>query len=102
MGSRLHIKLIDVLNHPLLSVQLSASELVEPDLEDGEPVPPILETHAIVQSGGTSPELFGFDYETYRGEVTLSKDWNYFRDEGHHKALLRWLFEHSIPFTVIH
>ena len=44
---------------------------------------------------------YTFDVVSYNSKVTLEKDFNFFRDEKRHSELMRCLFEHSVPFTVL-
>lgn len=95
MGSRIHIKLTELLQNPEIRVDLKT---------DHEPLAEVtFNSPYQEEEGGELPPLITtFDYTVYQGVVTLEKDFNYFRHEEQNSALMRMLYEHTVCFTVVH
>lgn len=91
MGSRLYIALNNIVGEPDIEVTLRTERF-----EDGGLAATALVTFTRL---GAS---YGMDVYTTSSGAELSLDFNFFRPPEEHSEFMRALFEHSIPFRVMH
>lgn len=98
MGTRISIELKGLLNCP--EIKLAFEAIVHKGQDDTEPdtVDQSVEVSFGENIGATQ---YWFDVVSHNSKVTLERDFNFFRDEERHRALMWSLFAYSVPFTVI-
>lgn len=108
MGSRLNISLQQLLGHPNIEVRLFCEEHKDDETQGGGTTR-IEYAEVKVKSSNevVYPDFkFIFDSHTYKGETTLSCDWNWFwypNDPDHYsRKIMHMLYEYSVSFTVHH
>ncbi len=100
MGSRIHIKLASLINNPNIKIDIR-SEVLEGQHEYGQG--DIVVTTAFVKfATGTAESDYEFGFDLDSVDMTLGRDFNFFRDRNGHERLMRFLYENSINSTVMH
>ena len=98
MGARISIELQGLLNCE--GIKLTFEATVQPP--QGEDDSHTINQSVEVSFGNEDSAMhYWFDVTSHDSKVTLEKDFNFFRDEERHRALMWSLFAHSVPFTVI-
>lgn len=96
MGSRIYFNLSDCLQHPDVSVQLEYLPIAEGESE-------CQQIARVIFAPDNGPiQQFVFDADVSEGRVTLSGDFNFFRHRSECENELKFFYETSIPFEVIH
>lgn len=92
MGSRITVKLPELLGHILVRVEFTTPAKAE-------------QTARVTfksRNDDSTDGIYYFDVDVHEGRVELSTDFNFFRAVAHYQELMRLLYEHGICFTVTH
>lgn len=103
MGSRIHIKLTDLLHNPLIQVTLITSPVaVAIGSYEHERVAQLKFVNST--DSRTTDLLYTLDYVCFEGRVTLEGDFNFFRYDvdAPQRKLMKLLYEHSVCFSITH